>query len=106
MPREIVIKTDYQASPRVEPVRSESPEILGGAPSDGEWLAERASVALSDLLSSLKIDPTVLSASPKDQKLKANDLAGLATPRTSESVHALNEGKLSVRSHPLSTCSV
>ena len=95
-----------------DPPRSDSPEILPGDPvSESTWLTERASVALNDLLSSLKIDPKILSPSMEDETefdekramRKSDDGRSL---RNWSFVRSSNEGKLSVQSHPLSTCSV
>ena len=140
LPREIVIETETEsrnldaaritsvddttlhralspdASIGLLPNRSNSPEMsqrmaaAAETETETDWLSERASVALNDLLQSLKIDPQILSQepspSPPPTKTPPETTPVDRSLLTCEAARSPKEGKVTLPSHRLSTCSV
>lgn len=84
--------------------RSISPELLLRKlpQGDGNWLNECTAEALNNLLQTLKIDPQLLDSDPpKNTVPQLKDFRPTLT-----ALQSVNEGKLNLHSHRLSTCSV
>jgi len=69
---------------------------------DSNWLNECTAEALNNLLQTLKIDPRLLDSDPP--KNTVPQLKDFRPPSTA--LQSVNEGKLNLHSHRLSTCSV
>ena len=105
------------ASISLLPDRSDSPEMsqrisaTATATAETDWLSERASVALNDLLQSLKIDPQILSKEPSPPPSRTKTASETTSPvdcslLTCDDVLSPKEGTISLPSHHLSTCSI
>lgn len=83
----------------------ESPDLYSeGLTWETEWLSQRASVALSELLSSLRIDPKIVSFHIETESMTMHRRSDPSSEASSEGTHCsyplLNKRNLRSSSHP------